>query len=163
MMIFHLPCWIPLVRLECDYEKINPYQIDQDINHNVENTLELEFKKIEFEFDDLFKRCVCLQDDVHRDKNLHEGLFNFEFLSHDSLHKNLAHDCHDISLSLPYSFEQSYFINHTYYDRIADWLERYFLAKFPENGKVAFTFFLKVKRVTLTCSSLVSKYFNSYY
>ena len=70
-------------------------------------------------------------------------MFNFEFLSHDSLHKTLAHDCHDIPLSLPYSFEQSDFINHTYYDRIADWLERSFLAKFLENGKLAFTLFFE--------------------
>ena len=62
---------------------------------------------------------------------------------HDYVHKTLVHDCHDISLSLPYSFEQSYFINHTYYDRIADWLERYFLAKFPENGKLEFTLFFE--------------------
>ena len=59
------------------------------------------------------------------------------------MHKTLAHDYHDISLSLPYSFEQSYVINHTYYDRIADWLERSFLAKFPENGKLAFTLFFE--------------------
>ena len=126
-----------------DYEEFNPYQIDQDINHNVEKTLEFEFKKIEFEFHDLFKRHVYLQDDVHMDKNLQEALFNFEFPSHDSLHKALAHDCHDIYFSLPYSFEQSYFINHTYYDRIADWLERSFLAKFPENGKMALILFFE--------------------
>ena len=84
-----------------------------------------------------------MQDDIHREKILQEGLLNFEFLSHDSVHKNSAQDCYNISLSLLYPFEQSYFINHIFYDRIADWLERSFLAKFPENGKVAFTLFFE--------------------
>ena len=87
-----------------------------------------------------------MQDDIHREKILQVRLLNFEFLSHDPVHKSLAQDCHDISLSLPYPFKQSYFINHIYYDRIADWLQRSFLAKFPENGKVAFTLFFESQK-----------------
>ena len=129
-----------------DYEESNPYQTIQVTNHNAKNTLEFEFQKIESDFDNLFKRVVCLQNDIHREKILQEGLLNFKSLSHDSVHKPVAQDYHDISLSCPHSVEQTYFIYHTYYDRIADWLERSFLAKFPKNGKVAFTFyFLKSK------------------
>lgn len=122
-----------------DHEESNPYQTIQVTNHNAENILE----EIEAEFDDLFERAVCLQNDIHKEKILQERFLNFKSLSHDFVHKPLAQDYHDISLSCPHSVEQTYFINHTYYDRIADWLERSFLAKFPENGKAAFTLFFE--------------------